>query len=110
MTGHDAFGYYAARYDFEVLATVLPGATTMVEPSASGFADLVARLARSGIKAIFTDRGESQALAEQLAAELGSEVAVVPLYTGSLDDPGTAAGTYVGMMKVNTELIVEALR
>lgn len=110
VTGHDAFGYFADRYGFEVLATILPGATTMLEPSASGFAELIAVLEGAETRAIFTDRGESQALAEQLASELGSGVEVVPLFTGTLDDPGTEAGTYLGLMRSNTEDIVEALR
>ncbi|MDH5372575.1 MAG: metal ABC transporter substrate-binding protein [Acidimicrobiia bacterium] len=110
VTGHQAFGYFAARYDFEVVATILPGATTMIEPSASGFADVVEIVDSIGARAIFTDLGENQALAEQLADQAERTVLVVPLYTGSLGEPGSGAETYLGLIRWNTEAIAEAFK
>ena len=37
-------------------------------------------------------------------------VQVVPLYVGSIGDPGTTAATYQGMMRVNAERIASALK
>lgn len=110
VTGHQAFGYFAARYDFEVVATILPGATTMVEPSASGFADVIEIVDSIGALAIFTDLGENQALAEQLAEQAERTVLVVPLYTGALGEPGSGAETYLGLIRWNTEAIAEAFK
>jgi zinc/manganese transport system substrate-binding protein len=31
VTNHDALGYLADRYDFEVLGTVIPGSSTQAE-------------------------------------------------------------------------------
>jgi zinc/manganese transport system substrate-binding protein len=108
VTSHQAFGYFADRYDFEVIATILPGATTMVEPSAAGFAEAVKILEVSGSPAVFTDWGENQALAEQLAVQVRRPVFVVPLYTGALGDNGSGAETYIEMLRWNANAIGEA--
>src|SRR5690606_37065843 len=38
VTNHDSLGYFADRYDFEIVSTVIPGGSTMGEPSASDLA------------------------------------------------------------------------
>ncbi len=108
FTGHQAFGYFADRYGFEVTATILPGASTMVEPSASSFADVVEALEASRVPAVFTDRNESQALAEQLIDQVSREVVLVQLYTGALGGEGSGAETYIDLMKWNAEAIAGA--
>ncbi|MDF1594775.1 MAG: metal ABC transporter substrate-binding protein [Acidimicrobiia bacterium] len=108
VTGHQAFGYFADRYDFEIIATILPGATTMVEPSAAGFADIVTILEASDTPAVFTDLGENQALADQLSVQVDRPVLVVPLYTGALGEQGSGAGTYLEMMRWDVEAIARA--
>jgi zinc/manganese transport system substrate-binding protein len=108
VTGHQAFGYFADRYDFEIVATILPGATTMVEPSAARFAEIVKILEASDAPAVFMDLGENQALADQLAVQVDRPVLVVPLYTGALGEQGSGAGTYLEMMRWNVEAIAKA--
>jgi zinc/manganese transport system substrate-binding protein len=105
LTGHQNLGYFADRYGFEVIATILPGATTMIEPSASGFADVIDVLEASGARAIFTDFGESQALAGQLTEQVDRDVPVVPLHLGALGSEGSGAETYLDLMRWNVEAI-----
>jgi len=105
LTGHQNLGYFADRYGFEVVATILPGATTMIEPSASSFADVIEILEASGTRAIFTDFGESQALAEQLTEQVDRDVAVVPLHLGALGSEGSGAESYLDLMRWNVEAI-----
>ena len=62
-----------------------------------------------GVVAIFAEMTGSSALASAVAAEVGHEVEVVELYTGSLGEPGSGADTLVRMMLTNAELIAEAL-
>lgn len=109
VTNHDSLGYFAARYGFEVVATVIPGGSTMAETSAAELADLVETLRERQVRAIFTDVSSSAAVAEAAAAELGEPVSVHPLHTESLGEPGTEADSYVGMMDANVATIVEAL-
>jgi zinc/manganese transport system substrate-binding protein len=109
VTNHDALGYFAERYDFEVIATVIPGGSTLAEPSAADLADLVRTLAAHDIRAIFADTSSPRLLAETVAAELGDSVRIYDLYTGGLGVPGSGAGTYAGMMRANAATLVEAL-
>lgn len=107
-TNHDALGYLAARYDFEVVGTVLLGTSTDAEVSARRFAELVELLEQTGVPAIFVETTASNQLAQSLAAEVGP-IEVVELYTGSLGEPGSGADTVDGMIRTNVERIVDAL-
>ncbi len=110
VTNHVAYGYYADRYGLRLLGTVIPSASTGSETSAARFAALVELIEREGVRAVFASTTESTDLAATLTDEVGREVAVVELYTGSLGDDGSGAATYLGMMDVTTDRIVEALR
>jgi ABC-type Zn uptake system ZnuABC Zn-binding protein ZnuA len=111
VTNHDSLAYFAQAFDFEVLGTVIPSASTVAEPSARSLAALVDRMAEAGVCTIFADNAVNQSLAQAAAGELQScpEVAVLPLYTGSLGAPGSGAESYVGMMRANVETIVAGL-
>lgn len=108
VTNHDALGYFAARYDFEVVATVIPGGSTLAEPSAAELGDLVETLRREGIRVIFADISSPATLAEAAAAELGETVEVRALYTESLGTNGPVSG-YLEMMRANAGVIAGAL-
>jgi len=109
VTNHLAYNYYAERYDMTLLGTVIPALTTEAETSAAEFAALVELMEHEGVSVIFSSTTESVELAEAVAAEVGYEVQVVKLYTGSLGEAGSGADTYIGMMRTSTDLIVEAL-
>lgn len=109
VTNHDSLGYLAARYDFAVVGTVLPGGTSQAEPSAGDFAALVDVVRDSGIPAIFAETTESGALAETLARETGRPIEIVTLHTGSLGAPGSGAETYVELLVTDATLIADAL-
>ena len=109
ITNHDAFGYFAARYGFEVVGTVIPGGSTLAEPSSADLAALVDAIVDEGVRAIFAETIEPSILAEAVAAEVGSSVEVVELYSGSLGEQGTDAATLIGMLRVNAGRIAEAL-
>lgn len=109
VTNHYALGYYADRYGFQLLGTVIPAATTDAETSAAEFAALIELIEREEVPAIFGSTSEPTALAEALAAEVDRDVEVVVLHTGSLGEAGSGAETYIDMMRTNTRLIVESL-
>ncbi len=109
VTNHDVLGYFAERYGFEIAGTIVPGGTTLADPSSAELADLVTLMAHRDIPAIFVETTEPQALAEAIAAELDHDVAVVPLHTESVGEPGSGAETLIGMLQTNAALIAEAL-
>ena len=81
----------------------------MAEPSPADLAGLVEIIEREGVGAIFAETTQPADLAEAVAAELGTPIAVVPLYTGSLGEAGSGADTYAGMMRTDAGLIAGAL-
>ncbi|HWL49025.1 MAG TPA: metal ABC transporter substrate-binding protein [Acidimicrobiia bacterium] len=109
VTNHEAFGYFADRYGFEILGVVIPGGSTLAEPSSSELADLVAVMNQSGTSAIFAETTQPSSLAEAVAAELGDDVEVVELFTESLGGPGSGAETLREMLVTNAGRISGAL-
>ncbi len=109
VTNHEAFGYFAARYGFETIGVVIPGGSTLTEPSSAELADLVEVMEQSGTSAIFAETTQPTALAEAVAAELGDDVEVVELFTESLGGPGSGAETLSEMLLTNARRISEAL-
>jgi zinc/manganese transport system substrate-binding protein/manganese/iron transport system substrate-binding protein len=109
VTSHDTLGYFAGRYDYEVVGTLMPGVTTDGEPSARDLTDLVDVVKALGVPAIFVENTTSDRLANRIAEEADVDV-VRSLFTGSLSAKDKGADTYIAMMRVNITAIVEALR
>ncbi len=109
VTNHEALGYFARRYGFEVLGAVYIGASTLSEPTAGDMAQLLDLIKAEGVRAIFVETTASDKLAQAIAKEAGYEIAVYTLYTGSLGEPGSGADSYIGMMRANIDTIVAGL-
>jgi len=107
VTDHDVFGYFAARYGFTVLDTVIPGFSTVAEPSARHLAALREAIAEHGVPAIFVGLTVDAQVARAVAGDLGIDV--VSVYTGSLSDAAGPAATYSDFIRTNVERIVSAL-
>ena len=108
VTNHDALGYFADRYGFEVIGTVIPASGTVAQTSPAQLEALAEVIEHEGVKAIFAEALHSVDDVEVLAERVG-DVDVVTLYSGSLGPAGSGADTYTGFMRTNAELIVEAL-
>jgi len=110
VTSHDTFGYFAKRYGFTVEGSVLPSfSTETADPSAKDFAELVDKVKREKVKAIFCEASHNDKLVNRLAQAAGVTVAT-PLYTDALGSAGSPGETYEGMMRHNVTTIVAALR
>ena len=107
VTDHDVFGYFADRYGFTVLDTIIPGFSTVSEPSARHLANLREAIAEHGVPAIFVGLTVSSHVAQVIADDLGIEV--VSVYTGSLSEPAGPAATYPDFIRTNVDRIVDAL-
>ncbi len=109
VTSHDAFQYFGKRYGVEVLAVI--GISTEQQPRPQDIAALEAKVADRGVKALFIETSVSRTLndiVKKLADHSGAAIGGT-LYSDSLGDPDTDAGTYIGMVRHNTDLIVKAL-
>jgi manganese/iron transport system substrate-binding protein len=107
VTDHETFGYFAARYGFEVIGAVIPSFSTLAAPSAQELAALQRQIEAEGVQAIFVGSTVNPSLSGQIAGDV--DVEVVPLYADSLSEPSGPAPTYIDMMRHNVTAIVEAL-
>ena len=108
VTNHESLGYFAARYGFTVVGTLLPGLSSSTSPSAQQLVQLVQAIRAAHVPAVFLETGSDTRLAEQVAQESGVSV-VTMLFTESLSPPEGPAATYLDMMRFNTRTIVAAL-
>jgi ABC-type Zn uptake system ZnuABC Zn-binding protein ZnuA len=108
VTNHDAMGYFAERYGFKIVNSILPSFSSEASASAQDIAKSVEAIKASGTTAIFLDEIENAELANQVASETGVKV-IDDLHLESLTDGGPAS-TYIDMMKYNVSRIVDALK
>jgi ABC-type Zn uptake system ZnuABC Zn-binding protein ZnuA len=108
VTNHEAMGYFAERYGFEVTGSVIPSFSSNAAPSAQEMANLIDAIKKISAPAIFLDIADNNMLAQQIAGETNVKI-VGDLHLESLTS-GPPAGTYIDMMKYNVSRIVEALK
>ncbi|MEW5826679.1 MAG: metal ABC transporter substrate-binding protein [Candidatus Bipolaricaulota bacterium] len=107
VTDHLAFGYFARRYGFRQIGAVIPGFSTLAEPSAREMAALIDAVRAADAPAVFVGTTANPTLSATVAGETGTRL--VALFTGSLSGPGEGAETYLEMMRTNVERIAAAL-
>jgi zinc/manganese transport system substrate-binding protein len=108
VTDHDAFGYFARRYDLTVVGAVVPSQTTQAQPSAGDTADLVALVRRERVRAIFPESSLNERLAKAVASEAGAGSGY-RLYGDTLGSKDSAGATYIAMEAANADAIVRGL-
>jgi ABC-type Zn uptake system ZnuABC Zn-binding protein ZnuA len=108
VTTHDSLGYFARRYDVEVIGSVIPSLSTQAQPSAGDIAELVDQVRDEGVEAVFPEAGTSERLERALAREAGAQVGD-PLWADTLGDEGSEAESYLGAMAANTAALVEGM-
>ena len=115
VTGHDAFRYFGAAYGLEVHG--LQGVSTAAETTTRDVQELAQFLGTRRVPAVFGETSVPpkglRAVLDAVREKYGFEVRLVggddALYSDALGDPGTPAGTYVGMVRQNVDVIVGAL-
>jgi manganese/zinc/iron transport system substrate-binding protein len=117
VTSHDAFLYFGRAFGFEVHG--LQGVSTAVEAGIKDRSNLVALLKERSVRTVFTESSINPKALAAVASEAGISLSTLPLYSDSLDAPGTTEsshgetydkGTYIGMIKHNVNSIVQGLR
>lgn len=112
VTAHDAFGYFGQAYDMKVMG--LQGISTAAEYGARDVSELRDYLVENNIKAVFVESSVPAKAMEAIiagAAEKGHTVSIGgELFSDAMGAEGTEEGTYIGMIRHNTQTIVEALK
>lgn len=109
VTNHDAMGYFATRYGFQIAGVVLPGGSTSQEPDPKALAALITTIKAKRVKAVFLENVASDKLANQIASQTGVKV-VQALYTDALGDEKSSGATYLDMMRANIQTLQDALK
>ena len=111
VTAHDAFNYFGRAYAFDVRG--LQGLSTATEAGTADVRALAEFIRERGLPAIFVETSISPRTIEAVQAAtraLGHDVRIGgALYSDALGNPGSPAGTYIGMIRHNVDTIVAAL-
>ncbi len=106
ITSHDAFQYYGRHYGLQLEAIV--GISTESEAQTSDIMRVNRVIQEFSIPAIFVESTINPKLIQQIAQD--NQITIGgKLFADSLDEPEKPAGSYVGMLKHNTDTIVSAL-
>jgi manganese/zinc/iron transport system substrate-binding protein len=112
ITAHDAFNYFGKAYKFEVRG--LQGISTSSEAGTADVQNLAEFIVDRKIPAIFVESSVSPRSIEALQAAVRSRNFEVKiggnLFSDAMGSEGTPEGTYIGMVRHNINIIVDALK
>lgn len=104
VTSHDALGYFADGFGFEVVATPFPATGPEAEASAQTIAEVEEAIRQSGVPTVFAQDTDNPEVLEGIASRTGVQIEEgLPV-----EAPGDAA-TYVGMLRRDAQLIAAGL-
>jgi manganese/zinc/iron transport system substrate-binding protein len=111
VTAHDAFGYFGKAYGFDVIG--LQGLSTDSEAGTQDIQNLASFIAKNRIRAIFVESSippRSLRAVQNAARATGWSVDIGPeLFSDALGSPDSLAGSYIGMMRHNIDVLVGSL-
>lgn len=106
LTGHDAFGYMAKRYQINFIAP--QGMSTQAEPSAHQVAIIINQIRALNIKAVFVENIKNPKLIQRISKETGVKIAG-QLYSDALSK-GAPAATYIDLFRYNVNALSAAMK
>ena len=106
ITSHDAFQYYGRRYNITLEAIL--GTSTDADVQTSDVRRLNEVISTTSVPAVFIESTINPRLISQIASDNGIVVGG-QLYSDSLSDEDGPAGTYIKMLRYNTDIIFEGL-
>ena len=101
VTSHDAFGYLGDRYGLEVVG--ISGLEPSQEPTPAALAEITEVVEERGVTTIYTETLIDPAVAETVAAEVGTQTAVLDPLEGLTDK--SAGEDYLAVMRANLETL-----
>lgn len=116
ITSHDAFNYLGRAFDIEVIG--IQGISTATDASLSNITRLVDIVRSRKVKAVFVESSVPPATIQRVSSDAGARIGG-ELFSDALGTPGEFhqgggerydVGTYIGMIKHNINIIVDALK
>ncbi len=108
VTNHDSLSYFADRYGFEILGSVIPSPSSLSATNPAELEALAGVIEQTGVPTIFAETQHSSTDTQALADRVG-DVEVVTLQTDTLGEPGSDTATYVTWLTTTAQTIVDAL-
>jgi len=116
VTSHDAFNYFGKAFGFQVVA--VQGLSTVTEAGLADIAKTVDFIKSKKLKAIFVESSVNPAAIERVSKDADVKIGG-ELFSDACGKPGEIheghgekydVGTFVGMVKHNINIIVDALK
>jgi ABC-type Zn uptake system ZnuABC Zn-binding protein ZnuA len=108
VTDHTLFSCFAEEYGFEQIGALIPGYSSLSEPTVQQLAAIEDAIQSLDVRAVFVGNTVNPSLAERVAAD--TNVQLVYVNTGSLSEADGEAGTYLDIMRYNTNAFIGALK
>jgi len=108
VTTHDALGYFARRYDVEIVGAIIPALSTQAQPSARDVDELVDQIRSESVRAVFPETALNPRLESAIAREANARVGDA-LWTDALGPEGSDGETYLEAMASNTAAVVDGM-
>jgi ABC-type Zn uptake system ZnuABC Zn-binding protein ZnuA len=108
VTTHDALGYFARRYNVEIVGAIIPSLSTQAQPSSRDVDELVDQIRAEGVRAVFPETALNPKLEKAIAREANASVGE-ELWADSLGPEGSDGETYIDAMAANTAAMVEGM-
>lgn len=106
ITSHDAFEYLGQEYGVKFISPL--GVSTETEPSSKEIANIVRRIKKDNIKAVFAEATTDRRLVETIACESGITIGG-ELYSDALSNTKDCGDTYISMVRTNLLSLKAAL-
>lgn len=104
VTSHDALGYFADHFGFQVIATPFPASGPDAEATAQTVNDVEEAIRRVHVPTVFAQETDNPEVLEGIASRTGVRIEEhLPV-----EAPGDAAG-YIGMLRRDAEMIAAGL-
>jgi zinc/manganese transport system substrate-binding protein len=87
VTGHESLGWFADRFDLEVVGAVIPSFSSDAEASAGDVAELIAVVEDTGVTTIFTELGTPASVVGAITSATGA--GVIEIATHDMPDDGS---------------------
>ncbi len=107
VTGHEAFGYLAARYGLRQVP--ITGIDPEAEPDARKLAALARLVRKEHVRTVFFERLTSPRLARTIAREAGVQTAVLDPIEGLTPAEQRSGATYLSLMRQNLQALRKEL-
>jgi ABC-type Zn uptake system ZnuABC Zn-binding protein ZnuA len=107
VTNHESLGYFADRYNFEIIGTIIEGLSSDGNVTPRGLIDILDTVADNEVNVIFGELHMADKIAQTISEDTG--VLVERLYSENFDSSGSGVTNYIEMIETNVQTVVGGL-